>query len=207
MHVVLITGVSPNGLGIHTAKALAVHHPALLIVATRSQTALDAAISDIEKSVPGCPTRLVKLDLGSIRTVRAAAEEVNSWQDVPKIDILINNAAAAGAPWTMSEDGIEQHFATNHIGPFLFTNLVMEKVIAARGRVVNVASVGHLYSGIRFEDVNFKVGRNHSRGYYPRALMDDANAIGRMAMSTTPTSHMASRRRQTSLWLSPSPRN
>jgi NAD(P)-dependent dehydrogenase (short-subunit alcohol dehydrogenase family) len=147
-------------LGIHTAKAFAIHNPALLILAGRSQTALNTAISTIEEMAPGCSTRVVNLDLGSIRTVRTAAAKVNAWQDVPKIDILINNAATGGLPWTKSEDGIEQHFATNHIGPFLFTNLIIDKVIAAKGRVVNVSSIGHIRSGVRFGDVNFNVCQN-----------------------------------------------
>jgi NAD(P)-dependent dehydrogenase (short-subunit alcohol dehydrogenase family) len=162
--VVLVTGVSQNGLGISTAKAFAIHHPALLILAARSQAALDAAVSTIKEAVPDCPTRVLNLDLGNIRTVRAAAAEVNSWHDVPKIDILINNAAAAAEmSWKLSEDGIEHHFATNHIGPFLFTNLIVGKVIAAKGRVVNVSSVGHVSSGIRFNDPNFKVSQSLSR--------------------------------------------
>jgi NAD(P)-dependent dehydrogenase (short-subunit alcohol dehydrogenase family) len=156
--------VSQNGLGISTAKAFAIHHPALLILAARSQAALDAAVSTIKEAVPDCPTRVLNLDLGSFRTVRAAAAEVNCWHDVPKIDILINNAAAAAEmSWKLSEDGIEHHFATNHVGPFLFTNLIVGKVIAAKGRVVNVSSVGHVSSGIRFDDPNFKVSQSLSR--------------------------------------------
>ncbi|KAF2176628.1 NAD(P)-binding protein [Zopfia rhizophila CBS 207.26] len=158
---ILVTGVSPNGLGVYTAKTLALHNPALLILAARSHSSLDSAVSAIKEVAPSCPIKPFFLDLSSIRTVRAAAAELKSWIDVPKIDILINNAAIMWSPWAVSEDGIEQQFATNHIGTWLFTNLIIEKIIAAKGRVVNVSSAGHRLSGVRFDDVNFKDGKEY----------------------------------------------
>jgi hypothetical protein len=199
--------VSQNGLGISTAKAFALHHPALLILAARSQAALDAAVSTIKEAVPDCPTRVLNLDLGSFRTVRAAAAEVNSWDDVPKIDIMINNAAtAAEMSWKLSEDGIEHHFATNHIGPFLFTNLIVDKVIAAKGRVVNVSSVGHVSSSIRFDDSNFKVSKSLS-GEVLQIEVRLTDAMDRMERNTMLKSHMASPRQLISSWPSRSHRS
>ncbi|KAF2473160.1 short-chain dehydrogenase [Lindgomyces ingoldianus] len=159
---ILITGVSPGGIGLTTACALAPHSPALLILATRSQSNLTAAQTEIAKVAPTCPTKLLTLDLSSIRTVRTAAAELNSWTGVPKIDILINNAAIMSTPWGKNEDGIEQQFGTNHIGTFLFTNLVMEKIIAAKGRIINVSSAGHRYGPVRFEDWNFQDGKEYN---------------------------------------------
>ena len=61
--------------------------------------------------------------------------------------------------YTKSVDGIELHFAANHIGHFLLTNLLMPKILAAGkgARIINVSSGGYICSGIRFEDWNFKV--------------------------------------------------
>jgi NAD(P)-dependent dehydrogenase (short-subunit alcohol dehydrogenase family) len=60
--------------------------------------------------------------------------------------------------YALSREGVESQFATNHLGPFLLTNLIMGKVVAARSpRVVMVASDGHRLSGIRFTDYNFDV--------------------------------------------------
>ena len=86
-----------------------------------------------------------------------------AWDDVPAIDILVNSAGVMLIPErTLSEDGIELHFATNHIGHFLFTNLILPKLIkAAEGkpkgtvRVVNVSSSSPMAAGIRWSDINF----------------------------------------------------
>jgi len=107
--------------------------------------------------------RTLKLDLSSQKAVREAASEILSWNDVPTIDILVNNAAVMNIPErTLGEDGIEIHFATNHIGHFLFTCLVMPKLVKAaegkpRGetRVVNVTSLSPLRAGMRWSDLNF----------------------------------------------------
>jgi NAD(P)-dependent dehydrogenase (short-subunit alcohol dehydrogenase family) len=154
---ILITGVSPKGLGLYTAKVLATHSPALLVLAGRSQSTLSAAQAEILASSPTCPIKLLTLDLGSIKAVRAAASELNSWDDVPKLDILINNAGIMNYDFELSPDGIESNFATNHIGPWLFTNLLMPKLLAAKGRVVFLSSIGHMYSPVRYDDYNFEV--------------------------------------------------
>ncbi|KAF2267899.1 NAD(P)-binding protein [Lojkania enalia] len=156
----LVTGVTPGGLGLYTAKVLAAHSPALIILAARSAATLSAAQAEVAE-VAKVPTKLLTLDLGSIRTVRAAAAEVNSWDDVPKIDVLINNAGIMSVPFALSEDGIESQFATNHIGTFLFTNLIIDKIIAAKGRIVNLSSSGHRFGPVRFDDWNFQNGKEY----------------------------------------------
>jgi len=191
--IIIVTGVSPNGLGIYTAKALAVHSPSLLILAGRSSSTLSAAEAEIKAISPTCPIRLLRLDLGSIQTVRAAADEVNSWADVPKIDILINNAGIMSCPFQLSDDGIESQFATNHIGPWLFTNLLMNKIVEAKGRIVVLSSVGHMYGPVRFEDYNFKV-RSCERERMKGMLIE--NRKGRIII---PTPLMGNQRRQISL--------
>lgn len=89
--------------------------------------------------------------------MRTAAAEAISWSYVPSIDLVINNAGVMNIPErTLSEDGIEIHFATNHIGHFLFTNLIMPNIIAAANdnpsgstRIVNISSVGAGLSALR----------------------------------------------------------
>lgn len=103
------------------------------------------------------------LDLSSQKSVRRAASEFNS--TAAKLDILINNAGIMAVPGrTLSEEGIELQFATNHVGHFLFTNLVLEKLRVAANqatvlgatRIINVSSNGHRFSPIRFDDWNFE---------------------------------------------------
>lgn len=63
----------------------------------------------------------------------------------------------------MTEDGVEKQFGTNHLGPWLFTNLIMEKIAKVMGRVVNVASDGHRLERVRFEDLGFDEGRTYNK--------------------------------------------
>jgi NAD(P)-dependent dehydrogenase (short-subunit alcohol dehydrogenase family) len=161
--VILITGVNAGGIGGSTTEALAAHSPKLLILSGRSQTKVDEVIEKVKSVHPHVNCRFLKLDLSSQKSVRAAAQEVLSYPDVPQIDILINNAGVMNIPdRTLSEDGLEMQFATNHIGHFLFTNLILSKLIAsssgsAKGatRIVNVSSKGVRFSPVRFSDLNF----------------------------------------------------
>jgi NAD(P)-dependent dehydrogenase (short-subunit alcohol dehydrogenase family) len=66
-------------------------------------------------------------------------------------------AVMAVKAYTKSADNIELQFAANHIGHFLLTNLLLPKIVAAKGRVVNVSSQGYMCGGIAWEDVNFHV--------------------------------------------------
>jgi NAD(P)-dependent dehydrogenase (short-subunit alcohol dehydrogenase family) len=108
--------------------------------------------------------RILQINLSSQKSVRAAAAELLSWPDVPTVNILVNSAGIMLLPErTLNEDGIELHFATNHIGHFLFTCLIMPKLIKAaeeapKGatRVVNVSAGSAAFSGIRWSDLNFE---------------------------------------------------
>ena len=164
--VFLITGASLGGIGGATAKALASQSPKVLILTGRTKEKVDAVIADIHADFPKAVCRFLQLDLSSQFSVRKASREVLAYKD--NIDVLINNAGVAAiAERTLSEDGIEMQFATNHIGHFLFTNLIMPKLAAAAKasspgsvRVVNVASNGHRYSPVRFSDINWEKAQN-----------------------------------------------
>ncbi|KAK8102450.1 hypothetical protein PG984_015596 [Apiospora sp. TS-2023a] len=161
--VVLTTGVSPGTLGAVFVQAIAKSRPALLILAGRNLAKTRETAGALEAE--GVKTRTLELDLGgSLQDVRAAAATVNGWADVPCIDVLVNNAGVMAVDYGVSPDGHENHLATNHLGPFLFTNLIMEKVLAsAAPRVVMVSSDGHRLCPIRFDDVNFMEGETYNR--------------------------------------------
>ncbi|EXJ55357.1 hypothetical protein A1O7_08284 [Cladophialophora yegresii CBS 114405] len=160
---ILVTGVNLKGIGFATAQAFASQAPASCILAGRTKTKLQECIEELKKVYPNVDYRPLILDLGSQKAVRSAAQEVLSWNDVPRIHILVNNAGLATIPErTLTEDGIEMTFATNHIGHFLFTCLIMPKLIEAakanpKGatRIVNVSSRAAEGGGIRWSDVNF----------------------------------------------------
>ena len=167
VRLVLITGVGPNGLGATLAKELARKSPALLVLTGRTLEKVEAVAKEISAETPGVKTRILKLDIASFQSIEAAAKEVNSYSE-PGIDLLFNNAGVMNIPErTLSVDGLEMHFVTNYLGAFLFTNSIMEKLIQAKGRVVNVSSSGHMLSPVRFSDYNFDGKKDIPEGEQP----------------------------------------
>ncbi|KAG2175313.1 hypothetical protein INT44_007801 [Umbelopsis vinacea] len=161
---VLITGCTIGGLGFEAARVVSKHHAGLVIVAGRKQEALDEAIKKIKGETPSANLRSLVIDLASLESVRHAAAEVNAYSE--PIDVLINNAAIMASPYYTTKDGFEAQLGTNHIGPFLFTNLILPKVLASKTgapRIVNVSSMGHVFSPIRFDDPFFDNGKSYQK--------------------------------------------
>jgi NAD(P)-dependent dehydrogenase (short-subunit alcohol dehydrogenase family) len=155
---ILTTGVTPNSLGATFILETASKSPSLLIIAGRNASKLQEMSEAITKTNPAVKTRSLVVDLGSLASVRKAAEEVNSWSDVPSIDVVVNNAGVMAIPYTKSADGYEMQFAICHLGHFLLTNLIMDKILASESpRVVNISSNGHSLGPIRFADPHFSV--------------------------------------------------
>lgn len=160
----LITGVNKLGVGYATAVALATQSPRRLVLAGRSHAKLQECADSLGNEYQDVDFRPLVLDLSSQKSVRATAAEVLSWEDTPVIDVVINNAGVMNIPKrTLSEDGIELHLATNHIGHFLFTNLIMAKIMASAAnaspgaaRVINVSSMATMVSPLRVSDLNWE---------------------------------------------------
>ena len=96
------------------------------------------------------------LDLADNQSVRSAAQEIKSITG--QIHGLINSAGImAPATFSTSKDGLEMQFASNHLGHFLLTNLVISEIKKAKGVVVNVSSAGYQVADPEFDDVNFNV--------------------------------------------------
>ena len=135
-----------------------------MIIAGRNLSKVQESISALKAEFPDVAYRALIVDLSSQESVRAAANEVLSWSDTPSIDIVINSAGVMMIPErTLSKQGIEMHFATNHIGHWLLTCLIMPKLLkAAEGkpkgsvRVVNVSSGSPSVSAMRWSDMNFE---------------------------------------------------
>ncbi|KAJ5552673.1 hypothetical protein N7494_002051 [Penicillium frequentans] len=165
---IIITGVNLGGIGFSTAQALASQSPEYLIFAGRTPSKVQECIDALKAEFPGVKYRALQMDLSSQKSVRKAAAEVLAWEDVSTIDLLINSAGVMGVQErTLTEDGVEMHFATNHIGHWLFTCLIMPKIIeaskhSAKGatRIVNVSSGSPQVSNIRWSDINFDKRNN-----------------------------------------------
>ncbi|PHH73504.1 hypothetical protein CDD82_5404 [Ophiocordyceps australis] len=161
---ILTTGVSPTSIGAEFVKAVAAASPALLILAGRDADKLKQTQEHIVEQHPKTAIRLLLLNLDSQAAIRKAADEVKSWASVPCIHVVVNSAGIMAQPYGQTEDGIERHLGSNHIGHFLFVNLIMDKILAApEPRIVSVTSDGHRLSAIRWADYNFDEGRTYNR--------------------------------------------
>ncbi|KAJ7694842.1 NAD-P-binding protein [Mycena rosella] len=142
---VLITGTSLNGLGFETARVIA-KYANLVVITGYNTERLKISEDALRKEVASANIRPLVLDLASFVSVRRAAAEVNAYPE--NIDVLINNAAAALGPFKLTPDGFEQQLVTGHLGPFLFTALILPKILSAHNasytpRVVYVSSGAH----------------------------------------------------------------
>jgi NAD(P)-dependent dehydrogenase (short-subunit alcohol dehydrogenase family) len=159
----VITGAN-TGLGYETATALAAKG-AHVVLAVRNLEKGKEAADRITSASPGASVALQELDLTSLESVRAAAEELRAKHDT--IDLLINNAGVMNTPKSTTKDGFELQFGTNHLGHFAFTGLLVDRVLAAPGsRVVTVSSTAHRFArGIRFDDLQWESDYSRVRAY------------------------------------------
>ncbi len=160
----LITGGN-SGLGKATAVALA-ERGARVVITARDTAKGDAAARDIEAET-GRMVAVMHLDLADLSSVRAfAASFTSSYDDLA---VLINNAGGVFGSRRETTDGFEMTIGTNHLGPFLLTNLLTDLLVrSAPSRVINVASVAHTYAkeGIRFDDFMWEDDRYRQMRVY-----------------------------------------
>jgi NAD(P)-dependent dehydrogenase (short-subunit alcohol dehydrogenase family) len=135
--VVVVTGAS-SGLGLESARQLA-QQGAEVVMICRDRTRGAHARSQVESVSTGRPPVLLLADLSVQSDVRRVADEVKAQYD--HVDILINNAGNAFNSRQLSADGLELTWATNHLAPFLLTDLLLPALLAASaGRVVDVTT-------------------------------------------------------------------
>jgi NAD(P)-dependent dehydrogenase (short-subunit alcohol dehydrogenase family) len=137
----VVTGAN-SGIGLVTARELA-RAGADVVLAVRDVGRGKQAASSLQGS---CEVR--QLDLADLSSVRRFADE---WDD--DLDVLVNNAGVMAIPQQRSADGYEMQLATNHLGHFALTNLLLPHV---RDRVVIVASGAHRMGSIHLDDLNWE---------------------------------------------------
>ncbi len=146
----LVTGAN-SGLGLHSSIALA-RHGARVLMACRNPTKAADALAHVTREVPAARAELVPLDLASLGSVRTAVSEVAARTD--RLDLLIDNAGVMAVPRSLTADGFELQFGTNHLGHFALTGLVLPLLLAAPApRIVVVASDAAKWGKIRFDDL------------------------------------------------------
>ncbi|XP_020216595.1 short-chain dehydrogenase TIC 32, chloroplastic isoform X2 [Cajanus cajan] len=142
----------------------------------------------ILKETPSAKIDVMELDLSSMASVRKFAADFNS-SGLP-LNILINNAGVMATPFMLSQDNIELQFATNHLGHFLLTNLLLETMKKTvrecnhEGRIVILSSEAHRFAyreGIRFDMINDESGYSSYFAYGQSKLANilHANELAR----------------------------
>ncbi|XP_076463899.1 retinol dehydrogenase 13-like [Babylonia areolata] len=148
---VIITGAN-TGIGKETAKELA-RRGGRVILACRDLEKAEQAKAEIVLETANRNIVIKKLDLASMGSIRAFAKDINASE--PHVDILINNAGIMRCPKMLTEDGFEMQLGVNHLGHFLLTNLLLDKIKASSpSRIINVSSLAHTRGHINFDDLN-----------------------------------------------------
>jgi NAD(P)-dependent dehydrogenase (short-subunit alcohol dehydrogenase family) len=166
----VVTGAS-GGLGLETARVLA-GRGAEVVLACRDAAKGERAAGLIRAEAGRASVRIVHLDLASLASVGAAADEIRS--ACPRLDLLINNAGVMAVPARqLSADGYELTFAVNHLGHFALTGLLLNQLLATPGsRIVTVSSIGHrMGSGtMQFDDLQFSQNYDPWHSYWQSKL-------------------------------------
>ena len=138
--VAVVTGAN-GGLGLATARALA-RRGAEVVLACRDIGKGGAAAAAIREAIPAARVRVEPVDLADPAAVRLLSERITARHE--RIDLLVNNAGVMATPRRMTPWGVELQLATNHLGHFALTGLLLERLLAAPDpRVVTVSSIFH----------------------------------------------------------------
>ncbi|MEU6166290.1 oxidoreductase [Streptomyces tanashiensis] len=167
--VFVVTGAN-SGLGLATTRALA-RRGGRVILAVRDEEKGRRAVEALDVDARLLDVR--PLDLADLASVRAFADRMRA--EHPHLDVLVNNAGVMAPPRTLSPQGHELQFATNHLGHFALTGLLLGLLAAGTDpRVVTVSSINHRQGSLRFDDLSGE------RGYAPMAFYNQskfANAV------------------------------
>jgi retinol dehydrogenase-12 len=148
--IAIVTG-SNIGIGKETALGLAALG-ATTVMACRNREKAEAAAAEVRARASSDDVHVVPLDLADMASVHACAGTLLERFD--HIDVLVNNA---GGIWSVRQEtaqGFEQTFGVNHLGPFVLTNLLLERLTrSGKSRVVNVASLAHHWARLDWDDL------------------------------------------------------
>jgi NAD(P)-dependent dehydrogenase (short-subunit alcohol dehydrogenase family) len=172
----IVTG-GASGLGLETSRAL-VAAGAAVTLAVRNLSQGQAAADALRSEYPEARVAVRLLDLSELTIVRLFA---NSWlEDSHTLDILVNNAGIMACPLSRNDEGWESQFATNHMGHFLLTRMLMPALLQAASkhgdaRVVCLSSSGHKNAGVGFDDIHYARREYNKWNAYGQAK--SANAL------------------------------
>ncbi len=160
--VCMVTGAT-SGIGKATAQALA-EKGATVIVVARNPGRGEAIVSQIKATTGNPSVNLMVADLSSQASIRKLARDF--LQQYNRLDVLVNNADAVNLQYSRTVDGLETTFATNHLGYFLLTNLLLDRLKAsAPARIINVSSTASRRGKINFGDLQGEKSYNGAAAY------------------------------------------
>lgn len=165
--VAVVTGAN-TGLGLATSRFLA-SRGMRVVMACRNADKAEAARRQLRSALPQAHLEVLPLDVSRLSSVREFAEVFLASHG--QLDLLINNAGVMIPPFQLTEDGFELQLATNYLGHFLLTALLLERLQATPGsRVVSLSSLAHRSGRINFDDLNSR--RRYSRfGAYAQSKL------------------------------------
>ena len=172
----VVTGAN-TGLGFELAHLLAGRGASVTLVC-RSPAKAEEAADRIRADVAHARVSTVQMDQGSLASVRAAAAAITDRQE--PIDLLVNNAGLLGSQERRTtEDGLEATFATNHLGAFAFTGLLIDRVLATPdSRIVTMSSIANARARLDFDDLQAERGYDRNTAYSRSKLANLMFAYG-----------------------------
>lgn len=174
--VAVITGTT-HGIGRVTARELA-KAGLTLVMLNRDMKAGRAVRDEISAVAPGTRIHVLPCDLASLASVRECVRAVR--QEFESIALLINNAGMVSTRHRLSEDGFELTFATNHLGPFLLTHLLLDRM-SPGGRIINVASRAHYGGSLDLAHIRAPRARYRATAAYAQSKL--ANVLHTFALA------------------------
>lgn len=160
---VVVTG-STSGLGKETARVIAGKN-AKVIMAVRNIEKGEKVADEIRKQFSNALLEVRKLDLSSIKSIKAFAESFIA--DFEKLDVLINNAGIMMCPYSKTADGFEIQMGTNHFGHFALTGMLMPLIFNSEdARIVSVASMAHAWGDLDFKDLTWEDRKYNTQKAY-----------------------------------------
>ena len=157
--IAIVTGAN-SGMGLATVEALS-DKGAAVIMLCRDEKRVQAAVRELSRERER-DLDLMICDLGDYDSIRNFVRCVR--EKYPRVDILVNNAGFISLDRQETKEGVEKQFGINHLGHFLLTTLLLDRMPAG-SRIVNVASGAHKVGKIHFDDINLRHGYNVVKAY------------------------------------------
>ena len=150
---VCIVSGSTSGVGFEAVKRLARSKARIVMVCRNREKA--EAIHQMLKAEYNVAVDIVLADFSDLGDVRKAAKFIED--NYPRVDVLINSVGLFSTSRTTTRDGFERVFCVNHLAPFLFTSLLLDRMKkGAPSRIIQVNSEGHRFGGLDLKDLNWE---------------------------------------------------